>query len=183
MRSLHRQHVDQFLASAIPTTPGLRGLHIGSGGDGRGRYRPSAAQRWINADIVAGHVRADIVALPFRARSFDIVRATEMIYHVGVGGIRGAISECRRVLRPGGRLVITAPLLFSPINGEDRMRLTATGWRDVLPFQDVEITPLGGYYSALVKLLEDRSPAFALLRPLARLDDGSYPVAYGVVAR
>lgn len=183
MDSLHRQHLDRWLSSAIPTTPGLVCLDVGSGGGGRGRYRPSLSQRWVHADLVAGHVRADVRALPFRRRAFDLVRATEMIYHLGVRDLAGALGEIRRVLRPGGRLVLSAPLLFPPINPHDKTRLTETGWRDVLPFARVEITPLGGFWTHLVTTLEYLSRAFAILRPLAWLDDGqTYTTALGVIA-
>ena len=181
MRSLHRQAVDAFLARAIPTTPGLRGLHIGSGAGERGAYRPPASQTWISADIAHGPLRADIRRLPFRRDSFDVIRATEMIYFVSE--LTQAISECRRVLRAGGRLVITAPLLFPQIAEGDVMRLTAAGWRHELPFQSIEITPLGNWISHLVKTLEDGWRGFAVLRPLARLNVGpAYPSALGVVA-
>ena len=179
MRSLHRIAVDRFLRSAIPSTPGLTCLHLGSGATPRGVYRPPAGQRWVDADLMGGHVRADFHSLPFRTRTFDVIRFTEAVYHTVY--VRGVLSECGRVLKSRGRLVITAPLLFSQINQDDCMRLTETGWRRVLPFGSVEITPLGGYWSHLVSHLEHASRVFAALRPLARLDDGRYPTALGII--
>ena len=182
MRSLHRQHLDRFLASAIPSTPGLRGLHIGCGRGARGDYRPAASQRWIDADLAGGHVTADVHRLPFRSASFDVVRATEMLYHVDPGQIRHALGECRRVLRSGGRFVMTVPLLVPPINPDDLTRLTPNGWHRLLPFSSVTITALGGYYSHLVITLEHLWRGFAALRPLAWLDTEAYPHALGIVA-
>jgi SAM-dependent methyltransferase len=46
---------------------------------------------------------ADVQALPFADESFDCVVAAWLLYHVH--GRERAISECARVLRPGGRLV------------------------------------------------------------------------------
>ena len=48
-------------------------------------------------------VNADVVALPVRDASFDIVLAPHMLYHVPDRA--QAIRELRRVLVPGGRLV------------------------------------------------------------------------------
>lgn len=179
--SLHRQHVDRFLASAIPSTPGVRGLHLGSGPGPRGRYRPSPEQTWIDCDLTCGDVRGDALALPFRASSFSVVRASEFLYSIDARYLVRAIGEMRRVLTLGGRLVITAPLLVPPIADYDLTRLTPNGWRRILPFHTVTITPLGGFYSHLVITLEHLSSIFAVLRPLARFDDGTYPHALGIV--
>lgn len=181
MISLHRQHVDRFLASAIPADDGLRGLHIGCGAGDRGRYRPSPRQHWTAVDLAHGPLRADILALPFRTASFDIVRATEMLYFLGVREITGALSECRRVLKHGGRFVATVPLLVPPISAADQVRITPEGWRAIMPFWDPRITPLGGYWTHLVTTLEHLSRGFVVLRPLARFDDpAAYPHALGL---
>lgn len=183
MRSLHRAHVDRFLRTAIPSTPGLRGLHLGSGPGPRGTYRPPDSQHWINVDLTCGAVRADVRDLPFRRQSFDCVRATEFLYHIEPQDLHRALGECRRVLTRDGRLVITAPLLVPPINADDVLRLTAEGWRRALrDFRSVTMTTLGGFWSHLVITLEHLSPACALLRGLAKLDTETYPHAYGIVA-
>jgi ubiquinone/menaquinone biosynthesis C-methylase UbiE len=53
---------------------------------------------------VAGEV-ADVCALPFADGGFDIVTAMHMLYHAPDKD--RAISEIARVLRPGGRLIVT----------------------------------------------------------------------------
>lgn len=159
----------------------MRGLNLGSGPSPRGRYRPPPAQRWIDVDLTCGDVRGDALALPFRASSFAVVRATEFIYAIDPRHLSRSIDEMRRVLTLGGRLVLSAPLLVPPIAEYDLTRLTPNGWRKILPFQNVTIRPLGGYYSHLVVTLEHLSSIFAVLRPLARLDDGTYPHALGIV--
>lgn len=50
---------------------------------------------------------ADICALPFADDSFDLVLATDIIEHVADDA--RALSELRRVLKPGGRLLLTVP--------------------------------------------------------------------------
>jgi 2-polyprenyl-6-hydroxyphenyl methylase/3-demethylubiquinone-9 3-methyltransferase len=49
-------------------------------------------------------VRANVLALPFRDESFDVVVAGEVLEHVS--DLAGAVAEACRVLRPGGTLVI-----------------------------------------------------------------------------
>jgi len=51
---------------------------------------------------------SDIVAIPVDDRSFDVVLCTEVLEHVP--NPVGALSEFGRILRPGGRLLLSAPL-------------------------------------------------------------------------
>ena len=50
----------------------------------------------------------DIQALTFADASFDLVLTSETLEHVP--DFRAALSETRRVLRPGGRHIFTVPL-------------------------------------------------------------------------
>ena len=56
---------------------------------------------------------ADAQALPFEDDAFDMVIANHMLYHVP--DLSKALSEVRRVLKPGGRL-------FAATNGKNHMR-------------------------------------------------------------
>jgi SAM-dependent methyltransferase len=64
---------------------------------GHGRYA-QAARHGLYA-------QADAQALPFADARFDRVMANHMLFHVP--DIERALREMRRVLRPGGRLVLT----------------------------------------------------------------------------
>ncbi len=54
-----------------------------------------------------GLVRMDAQHLPFRDQSLDVVLMLEMIYYVE--DQNAAFAECRRVLRPGGALMVCVP--------------------------------------------------------------------------
>src|SRR4029079_273783 len=51
-------------------------------------------------------------ALPFADRSFDIVLSYDVFEHVA--DLRAVLSECHRVLRPGGALYALFPPYFGP---------------------------------------------------------------------
>lgn len=62
-------------------------------------------------DVVHGvnvdYIRATLTRLPFADNSFDTVFCISVIEHLSPDGVPAAIQELRRVLRPGGRLLIT----------------------------------------------------------------------------
>lgn len=57
-------------------------------------------------DIPQLLIAGDIQRLPFPSRCFDVVLCLWMLYHVP--DHQAALEECRRILRPGGRLLATA---------------------------------------------------------------------------
>ena len=56
-------------------------------------------------------VRGDAGALPFPAAAFDAVYGCSILHHLEV---EAALTEVRRVLRPGGQLVFSEPNLLNP---------------------------------------------------------------------
>jgi SAM-dependent methyltransferase len=86
---------------------------------------PSAA--WIGMDVspavvtraapaVAVALVADARALPFRAGAFDGALSTSTLDHFDdAGDIDRSLAELARVLRPGGRLVLTLDNLANPL--------------------------------------------------------------------
>jgi SAM-dependent methyltransferase len=181
--SYRRKRVDADLASLAYH---FRGSVLDVGGARRrGRFRPPPGARWVVVDLAgACDVRADVVALPFRAGAFDAVKATEILEHVPDPA--AALRECARVLHAGGHLVMTAPFL-ERLHGDpgDYARFTETMWARLLDeagLRPVRIAPQGGYFThlaGLVRFLVLRAPAglrhlgyglFPLLDLLARLD-------------
>jgi 2-polyprenyl-3-methyl-5-hydroxy-6-metoxy-1,4-benzoquinol methylase len=47
--------------------------------------------------------------LPFEGGRFDVVTSIELIEHLDPEAARSSLAECRRVLKPNGRLVLSTP--------------------------------------------------------------------------
>jgi len=106
---------EELLFKSVAETAPSRVLEVGCGAGALS----ARVQRELGADVVAIDASermvdltrergvdarvADVLALPFEAESFDCVAAGWVLYHVA--DRERAISECARVLRPGGRFV------------------------------------------------------------------------------
>ena len=67
------------------------------------------AMRMLRSDLSGAHyVALDATALPFRTESLDALVCSEVLEHIRDD--RGALREMYRVLRPGGRLILTVPI-------------------------------------------------------------------------
>lgn len=83
-------------------------------GCGPATYRSASPGRYVGLDITdepyspALPREPDVVALtehlPFVAQSFDLVMCKSALYLMD--DARAALAECRRVLKPGGRLLV-----------------------------------------------------------------------------
>jgi ubiquinone/menaquinone biosynthesis C-methylase UbiE len=113
-RLRHRYHLAALHAA------GRDVLEVGCGaGLGLG-WLSSQARRLVGGDYCSSNLRTaqrhyngrvpllrfDAAALPFRASSFEVVVMFEALYYLPRPG--AFIAECRRVLRPGGLVVIGA---------------------------------------------------------------------------
>jgi len=70
--------------------------------------------------------------LPFDDSIFDVVTSVELIEHISPDDASQLLAECRRVLRPGGKLVITTPnyQCFWPMIEALLNRLTPVSYED-----------------------------------------------------
>lgn len=75
---------------------------------GVGRFVPPAFQSWMaERGIAVEDVDLERELLPHADASFDLIVATEILEHLATPAL--FLSECWRVLRPGGVLYVTTP--------------------------------------------------------------------------
>lgn len=130
--------------------------------------------------------RPDVVAdafapLPLRSSCADAVVLSWALY-ISREPV-GVLVEAARVVRPGGRLLLTTPFVF-PLSPEpsDYWRFTEDGLRWLLHragFEHIEVVPLGDRWSSSVTLLEP----FLRPRRLVGLVAGLLAVALDRVTR
>jgi SAM-dependent methyltransferase len=114
-------------------------------------------------------VRADLLSLPFRARSFDAVSAVNCLYFLAdpVPAIRAA-SE---LLRSGGTFLASAPSRFH----DPELADVLDGWGDPSPFDAESAEALVGQVFADLEVRWWEVPAFHLADRSAVVD---YLVAF-----
>lgn len=150
-RTPHRRELERILRRHARL---LRG-HVLDAGSGSRRY-----DHWFAAEITAidlqgdpgrGIVSADVNALPFPDAAFDGVLAIELFEYLTTP--ERAIGQLRRVLKPGGRLILTTPLMYR--SHGDQLRYTEKYLRDTLlrDWSDVSIAPIGNYYTIFLDAL------------------------------
>lgn len=71
--------------------------------DKKGIYRKAIFPRG------AKYIQADVRKLPFKDNYADYVIATHVIEHINIEDIQKTLNEWFRVMKPGARLIITAP--------------------------------------------------------------------------
>lgn len=78
-----------------------------------------AREKGIAADFDTGFAEA----LPYESDSFDFIATYDVLEHVR--SVEQALAECRRVLKPGGRLLCVFPQYLQPLEAHLGC---ATGW-------------------------------------------------------
>ena len=177
---LHLRYLVEDLAEALATVPApvKDVLDVFCGARPYDDLLPPGA-RSVGLDVMEGYGLADIVSeefLPFPDDSFDLVMCLEA-FHFVPDPVAG-LAEIRRVLRPGGTVIITVPLVweYNPTILEHRYtgpELTAlvSDWDDVTLKENggraVTWATLTGHMLDLVeKRLRRKTVAAALFRPL-----------------
>lgn len=134
-------------------------------------------RRYVRADL-PGNPRADVTIdidghLPLPDASIDVVLSTQVLEHVAVPA--AYLAEARRVLRPGGRLLLSThgAWKYHP-DPVDLWRWTREGLRvevERAGFRVVEVRGILGPLASALQLLQDAiaAPLPRLARPLPGL--------------
>ncbi len=101
--------------------------------------------------------QASVTQLPFPDAMFDLVTSFEVLYHRGVDDDVAALAELRRVLRPGGWLLLRLPAFEWLRGAHDRAvhtarRYTRTGLRAKLVAAELEAVRLTHVNALLLPL-------------------------------
>ena len=84
-----------------------RKLQIGTG--------PNALPGWLNTDLEPSHGTVAFLdareTFPFETTSFDYIFSEHCLEHLSYSDGQSALSECYRVLKPGGRIRVATPNL------------------------------------------------------------------------
>ncbi len=143
------------------------------------RRKAARARRKDGGAAVPDYVMADVTALPFEDRAFDIVSIAFGIRNVG--DPPRVLREFRRVLRPGGRLVV---LEFSQPSNPVLRGLNALYCRHVMPLTAGLLAgDRSGAYRYLPRSIvtfADRRHFADMLRAAGFDDVREHPMTFGV---
>ena len=132
----------------------------------------------------------DVTRLPFEAATFDAVVSDQVLEHVGPDPTT-ALAETARVLKPGGRAVVTTCLL-NPVHPspEDFWRFTPSGLQVLCESAGLQVLHVDGWgnrmsvvamAAGLRRLRVGRLPAE--LRSRLLRNDWRWPIVTWVVAQ
>lgn len=161
----HRTSVARFVESVAPTVPA--GATIVDAGAGEAWYEPLFAQaRYIALDYAVGDsawdyskldVVCDLHIVPLKTNSVPYVLCTQTLEHIQRPHV--VLAELYRILLPGGTLFCSLPFIGDAHHQEpyDFFRYTRYAVDYLFTssgFSEVTISPIGGYNTLLVSLLQ-----------------------------
>ena len=170
-QTLDRRHIHAFVMQAAQALgDGARVLDAGAGDAPYAElfahcdYRTSDWEHSPHDGARAADVVGSLDALPIEDGSFDAVMTTQVLEHVR--DPLAVLRELHRVVRPGGSLWLTAPLVWE-LHEEpfDFFRYTRHGLTSLIAdagFTEIDVQPLGGYFTTLGQLLRNLGSATGL---------------------
>jgi SAM-dependent methyltransferase len=141
-RGLHRLVLDALAdlpgATILDAGCGTGGLlaRLASGHPTFGLDFSPHALRLARARGLPHLARGSVEQVALRARSMDAIVSLDVLYHAAVTDDEAALREFRRVLRPGGRLVLNLPAFPSLRSAHDAAIHTARRYRRA-PLRDM----------------------------------------------
>lgn len=137
-------------------------------GAGNAKYRGFISKhvaKYLTTDIAAAEgvdFVEDACAMTLESNQFDTVLSFQMLEHVD--NPQAATGEMYRVLKPGGRVIATAPFLIQEHgHPSDFQRFTTHGFRVLFERAGFEVIELGTYGSTATVCAEMLK--FAFLSP------------------
>jgi SAM-dependent methyltransferase len=135
--------VGRWLADNSDAIGGML-LDLGAGNQPFKEWYSPLAERCVAVDVAPApgvDVLSLAAPLPFRSETFDTVLCTSVLEHVH--DAEAAVSEIVRILKPGGRVLVTVPFLYPTHEAPyDFWRTTHWGLRSVLTRHGLEVDSL-----------------------------------------
>jgi SAM-dependent methyltransferase len=132
-------------------------LDYGCGGQPYKNFFLPKLTRYIGADVAAAQgVQVDLEIIPGQAlsladASIDTLLSTQTLEHLP--DVHFYLKECGRLVRPGGRMILTAPMQWRHHEVPyDYLRFTKYGLSSLIEqygFEIKSISPCGGVYALL----------------------------------
>lgn len=169
MRAVARTLFSPYVTPAAPR----RWLEVGCGTGYTSRWLAEQFQAhlvvtdlsWVALQYARQHglsrcCQATMMALPFVSGGFDVLSCLDVLCHLEATEVAPALSECRRVLRPGGILLLRAAAYrrlagFHAERWEERQRFTARSLSRLLveaSFQILRVTYANMFLFPIVAL-------------------------------
>jgi SAM-dependent methyltransferase len=145
----HNRHFTELVRRMVSDSGIGSGSRVLDYGCAESPYRdvlPAGAD-YVGADL-PGNENADVTlradgTVPLEDETFDLILSTQVLEHVEDPGLY--LSECRRLLRPGGKVVVTTHgIMYYHKDPVDHWRWTRTGLSKLVASVGLEPTKLYG---------------------------------------
>lgn len=197
-QSPHRNFLEIYLKKELSK---LEGSVLDIGSLNR-RYDWLLKQNPVAIDIVENKEKqvefGDVNSLQFSGGSFDNIICLEVFEYLITP--QKAIDEIYRVLKQGGKLILSCPFMYK--NHQDKLRYTKEFWEKELlkSFSQKEIRPIGNFYTVILDIIRGKIARLkskpiryvlylpylflALFIPLSKLSkDTAYVSGYFITAK
>lgn len=154
MNSPHRNCLERYLKKELPR---LSGSVLDIGSKSR-RYDWLLERKPIAIDLVENKKKdisfGDVNSLRFLDNSLDNIICLEVFEYLTTP--QKATDEIYRVLKPGGRLILSCPFMYKI--HQDQIRYTKDFWENILlaKFSQKEIKPIGNFYTIILDILRGK---------------------------